>query len=135
MIPKWMNRIRNGLILASALIPGSMVLSMTPADNGDPVIGKRQFATCGACHTVEVNGPNKIGPNLHGIFGRKAGSKTDFTYSNPMKNAGFTWDPEKLYNYIANPQEVVPGNNMAFIGITKDNVRANIIAYLKEATS
>ncbi len=99
---------------------------------GDPVLGQRQFAQCTACHSITADGANKVGPNLHGIYGRKAGSKADFAYSDALKNAGFDWDSERLDQYIRKPSAFLPGNKMAFIGIAKDEVRANIIAYLKE---
>jgi cytochrome c len=101
---------------------------------GDPVLGKRQFAQCTACHSLTADGANKVGPNLHGVYGRKAGSKADFAYSDALKNAGFDWDSEKLDQYIRKPSAFLPGNKMAFIGIAKDEVRTNIIAYLKEAS-
>jgi cytochrome c len=123
---------RNALMLASILVPVSFAAAH--AEGGDPVMGKRQFAPCSACHSIGAGEPNKVGPNLHGIFGRKSGSKEDFQYSDAMKKAGIVWDAAKIDKYITKPQEFVPGNKMAFIGIAKDEVRANIIAYLKEAT-
>jgi cytochrome c len=104
------------------------------AKAADPVQGKRQFAPCSACHTVDAGGPDKIGPNLHGIFGRTAGTKPGYAYSAAMKKAGFVWDEEKIATYITKPLAFVPGNKMAFPGVPKDDVRANIIAYLKEAS-
>ncbi len=100
----------------------------------DPVLGKRQFAPCTACHTVEAGGPDKIGPNLHGVFGRTAGTKPGYAYSAAMKKAGFAWDEQKITAYITKPQAVVPGNKMSFLGVAKDDVRDNIVAYLKDAT-
>jgi cytochrome c len=123
---------RNVLLLASILVP--VALSAAHAEGGDPVMGKRQFAPCTACHTVGADEPNKVGPNLHGIFGRKAASRPDFTYSEAMKKSGIVWDAAKIDKYITKPQEFVPGNKMAFIGIAKEDVRANIIAYLQQAT-
>ena len=122
---------RNMLLLASVLVPISFVAAHA---DGDPVMGKRQFAPCTACHTVEAGGPNKVGPNLHGIIGSKAGSKTDFTYSDAMKKSGIVWDENKIDQYLTKPQDFMPGNKMAFIGIGKETVRANVLAYLKEAT-
>jgi len=101
---------------------------------GDPATGKRQFAQCAACHTVEADGATKVGPNLHGIIGRKAGSNAGYDYSPAMKSAGFVWDEARLDTYITKPSVFIPGNKMAFLGVGKDDVRANIIAYLKEAT-
>ena len=86
-----------------------------------------------ACHTTEA-GKNKVGPTLHGLFGRKAGSVEGFTYSDAMKNAGITWSDAELDKYLTNPKKDIPGNKMAFPGLPKPDDRANVIAYLKEAT-
>ena len=115
----------------------SAILAVTAAGaraDGDPDMGKRQFAPCSACHTVEEGGPDKLGPNLHGVFGRKAGTKPDFAYSEALKNSGITWDADKINTWITKPAALVPGTKMAFLGISKDEVRANIIAYLQQAT-
>jgi cytochrome c len=118
-------------LLASAIL---VVATAGARADGDPDMGKRQFAPCSACHTVEDGGPDKLGPNLHGIFGRKAGTKPGFEYSDALKNAGITWDADKINTWITKPAAMFPGTKMAFIGISKDEVRANIIAYLQQAT-
>ncbi len=102
---------------------------------GDAAIGRRQFAPCTSCHTVEPGGHNKVGPNLHGLFGRTSGTKPDFEkFSDALKAAAIVWDEEKVEKYITKPNDFIPGNKMAFIGIKNPKVRANIVAYLKEAT-
>jgi len=124
-------------LLASALLAlplASLVAPVARAD-GDPDMGKRQFAPCSACHTVEEGGADKLGPNLHGVFGRKAGTKEGFAgYSDGLKASGIVWDADKINTWITNPRKVVPDTKMAFLGISNDTVRANIIAYLQQAT-
>ena len=124
-------------LLASALLAlplASLVAPIARAD-GDPDMGKHQFAPCSACHTVEEGGPDKLGPNLHGVFGRKAGTKEGFAgYSDGLKASGIVWDADKINTWITNPRKVVPDTKMAFLGISNDAVRANIIAYLQQAT-
>jgi cytochrome c len=97
---------------------------------GDAAKGKTAFITCQTCHAVEA-GVNKIGPSLHGIVGRTAGSIAGYTYSAANKNSGITWTPEKLFQYLEKPQRVVPGTKMAFPGIPDPQKRADVIAYLQ----
>jgi cytochrome c len=127
---------RVSLLAAAALLALPVASLVAPAAraDGDPEMGKRQFAPCSACHTVEAGGPDKVGPNLHGIIGRKAGTEASFTYSDGLKNSGITWDAEKIDSWITNPRKVVADTKMAFLGISNPAVRANIIAYLVEAT-
>jgi cytochrome c len=76
-----------------------------------------------------------LGPNLHNIIGRKAGSLPNYGYSTAMKGADFAWDKEKLDRLIAKPDEVVPGNNMKpYGGLTSAEDRAKVIAFLESAT-
>ncbi len=85
---------------------------------------------CRTCHMVK-EGDNRLGPNLYKVIGRKAGSLPDYNYSSAMKEAGFAWDEEKLGRFIANPDEVVPGNNMKpYSGLASSDDRAKIIAFL-----
>ena len=76
-------------------------------------------------------GRQSVGPNLHKIVGRKAGSLPDYAFSNAMKEAGFVWNEEKLDRFIANPDEVVPGNSMKpYGGLSSRDDRTKIINYL-----
>ena len=101
--------------------------------DGDPTAGASVFHACAACHITNAT-TTKIGPGLHGLFGRKAGSVEGFPYSAAMKSCGLTWNEDTLRAYLGNPKAVVPGNRMAFGGV-KDQQRLNdLIAYLKTAT-
>ena len=92
--------------------------------------GKVLFSRCAACHRADKGGPSGLGPNLHGVVGRKAGSKKDFSYSAAMKNSGIVWTNQKLDAYIAHPADVVPGNRMAIAGVPDAKQRADLIAWL-----
>ena len=98
---------------------------------GDAKKGEADFITCKTCHAIEA-GVNKIGPSLHNIVGRKAGEIAGYTYSAANKNSGITWTEEKLFQYLENPQRIVPGTKMSFAGWPTDpQKRADVIAYLK----
>ena len=97
---------------------------------GDAEKGKVVFLQCKTCH-VREEGVNRIGPSLAGIVGREAGKVAGFQYSPANANSGITWSPEKLFQYLENPQRIVPGTKMAFAGLAKPQDRADLIAYLQ----
>ena len=92
--------------------------------------GKALFSRCAACHTITKGGPNGIGPNLFGVVGRKAGTVKDFSYSAALKGSGITWNAANLDKWIEHPAALVPGNRMAFAGISDSGQRVDLIAYL-----
>lgn len=86
---------------------------------------------CRTCHVTD-EGDHRLGPSLHNVVGREAGSLPDYGYSSAMKNADLVWDEANLDRYIENPEAVVPGNNMKpYSGISSADERAKIIAFLK----
>ena len=96
----------------------------------DPVVGQKVFLRCKACHTIEKEGVNTIGPNLWGVVGRTAGTKAGFPYSEAMKKFGKKWDVATLDAYLTKPKAVVPGGRMNFVGLRDAKQRADVIAYL-----
>jgi cytochrome c len=100
----------------------------------DLAAGQRMFAKCRICHTVAAGAPSAVGPNLHGLFGRKAGSLNDFDYSAAMKASGITWNDDTLAQYLRDPKGFIPGNRKAFPGITDEQEPSDLIAYLKQVT-
>lgn len=86
---------------------------------------------CRTCHVTKAD-DHRLGPSLHDIVGREAGSAPNYNYSSAMADAGLVWDEATLDRFIANPQAVVPGNNMKpFSGISSAEERAKIVAHLK----
>jgi cytochrome c len=109
-------------------------LTPWPGAAADVAAGQTQFNKCKICHTVEAGGHSAVGPNLHGIFGRKAGTFDDFSYSAAMKNSGIVWNDDTLTKYLRDPKGVVPDGKMAFPGIKDDKQLADLLAYLHQAT-
>lgn len=120
---------------AKKIVAVAIALSTFPiaARAQDVKKGEVIFRQCAACHALE-EGKTKIGPSLHGMFGRQAGSVSGFTYSDAMKNSGLTWDEGTLSNYLHSPKALVPGTKMTFPGIKDDGKLQDLIAYLKQAT-
>jgi len=102
---------------------------------GDVSKGEALFkARCTQCHTINNGGGNKQGPNLYGLIGRKSGSVPDYKYSPANKNAGVTWTPDTLFNYLENPKKYIPKTKMAFAGFKAPQDRADVTAYIVQAS-
>jgi cytochrome c len=97
--------------------------------DGDPTRGEKRFEECASCHTTERGG-NAVGPNLYGVFDRKAGELADYRYSPALKRSGITWTAQTMDSFIADPQKVVPANRMPYAGMPDAGARADLIAYL-----
>lgn len=112
------------------------VLASLPApyNTADIDNGKAKFAMCRSCHTIVEGGANLTGPNLHGVFGRKAGALETYKYSDAVKNAGFVWDAEHLDKWLAEPRTFLPGTKMTFAGLKAEKDRIDLIAFLKVET-
>jgi cytochrome c len=117
-------------IVASTLALGSSVALA----EGDAAHGEVVFNKCKACHTVD-EAKNKVGPYLVGVFGRPAGTAEGFKYSQAMKDSGVTWNEQTIAEYLANPRGYIKGNRMAFAGLKNQQDIADVIAYLKQATT
>jgi cytochrome c len=109
-------------------------LAARSAHAADLAAGKQIFAGCRICHTVAADAPSTVGPKLHGLFGRKAGSVADYDYSAAMKQSGVVWNNKTLTNFLRDPKAFIPGDKMGFPGIDNPDALKNLIAYLKQAT-
>jgi cytochrome c2 len=105
--------------------PGAEILAQ-----GDPAAGEKVFRKCKACHTVEEDGPSRVGPNLYGIVGASVAAVDGFRYSGALADHGGDWTPDRLAAFLANPRKAVPGTKMSFAGLRKPEDQADVIAYL-----
>lgn len=97
---------------------------------GNAANGKQVFGQCRTCHVTDA-GVNKIGPSLHNIIGRTAGTAPGYIYSAANAGAGFVWTKEKLFQFLEKPQRVLPQTKMIYAGLPDAQKRADLIAYLE----
>lgn len=97
----------------------------------DAAAGKTISGRCEQCHDLSKDGPNKIGPNLYAVVDRPRASHPGFDYSGAMKAKGGTWTYDELFKYLKSPQSYVPGTKMSFAGLSREQERINLIAYLR----
>jgi cytochrome c len=114
------------LLAAIALLP-----FFAFAGQGDPVAGEQIYKRCQGCHSIDRN---RVGPMHLGLFGRMAGSVAGFNYSKAMRESGIVWDEATLDKFLENPRGVVPGTKMTYAGVKDPQERADLIAYLRQAT-
>jgi len=104
------------------------------AEPGDAARGERMYRACVGCHSLEPN-RNMTGPSLAEVWNRQAGSLASFPrYSHALKSAGIVWTDDTLDEWIKDPQHFIPGNTMTFPGMKDARQRADLLAFLKEAT-
>ncbi len=104
------------------------------AQEGDAAAGAIVFKKCAICHAADTD-TNKVGPSLHGVIGRVAGTHPDFKYSTAMVDAGaggLVWDEATLRDYLHNPKAKLKGTKMVFAGLKDDTDISNLLAYLKQ---
>ncbi len=106
-----------------------------PYNEASFATGQRLFKQCQTCHLVDKDAGNRVGPNLHNIFGRHVGELEGFAYSNALQEADFLWTTDELEQWLANPRSYLPGNRMSFAGFRRPDDRRDVIAYLLVATN
>jgi cytochrome c len=106
---------------------------MGSASAQDAAAGERIFAQCRTCHQIGETAKNAIGPNLNGLFGRKAGSVEGYSYSPAYKALeNKIWAEDNFTVYIKDPRGVTPGTKMVYAGLKDETQIANLIAFLKQ---
>src|SRR6266849_4006765 len=112
----------------------SALFSPVVAEQGDVSRGQQDFRACAPCHSLEPD-RNMTGPSLANLWGRKAGGLSSFErYSEALKASGIIWDDRSLDGWLTDPDHMVPDNEMPFYGIKDTRVRADLLAFLKDAT-
>ena len=120
----------------AALIVAAVPAVAQDAARGDASRGEELFKKCVACHTLDAEGRNKVGPRLHGLFGRKAGGVADFKYSPALRDSTVVWTPETIDQLFAKgPDVFTPGSKMPLQMMPNPADRADLIAFLKRATA
>ncbi len=124
--PKFFHAGRALGVLLAALLGAHAAAAATSGGRG-----RLLFIRCASCHDISAAASPKIGPNLLGVIGRKAGGLPGYDYSPAMKRQSFTWDEATLDRWLTRPSDLVPGTAMAFAGLPDAADRAAIIAYLR----
>ncbi len=117
------------LLTATAIV---FAFTISGVQAQDVAAGKTAFNKCAACHAIGENAKNKVGPELNGLDGRKAGSVEGYSYSAANKDSGITWNEAEFKDYIKAPKAKIPGTKMAFAGITKQSEIDNLWAFLAQ---
>ena len=124
---------KTGVLIGAMLFGVS--LSAGDAIAGDAARGEQVFKRCEACHTLDAGGANTNGPNLHGLFGRTAGTFEGYAeFSAAMTGSGVVWTAETLDQFLAKPKQLIPDNTMSFTALRNASQREDLIAYLEQAT-
>ena len=96
--------------------------------------GSKYFLLCVACHSLKEGETNKVGPNLYGFFGSKAGTREGFKYTQNLIDSGIVWDRENLRKWIENPAAMVPSTSMAFVGLKEKDRQDALMDYILKYT-
>ena len=101
---------------------------------GDVTNGEKIFKKCAACHSINKGGPNKIGPALYNVVGRKVGGVAGYKYSKALASYGKEWSFEELNGFLIKPAKYLKGTKMSYAGLRKETDRASVIKYLNKSS-
>lgn len=122
------------MLRTTATLPFLLTLAVLAAPALAQSAGALAFNRCKICHSLAADGHSPVGPNLHGLYGRPAGTLPGFAYSPAMKNSGVVWNDDTLGKFLRDPAGFMPGNRMGFPGIQDERVLADLLSFLKEQT-
>lgn len=111
---------------------GGILMAGNSFAAGDAAHGEALYKSkCTTCHSIDYNG---VGPAHKNLFGRKAGSLPDYTYSPALQASSVVWSEQTVDKWLTNPEKFIPGQKMGF-NVPSAKERADLIAYLKKATA
>ena len=99
---------------------------------GDVAGGKKVFKKCAACHSINKDGANKIGPTLYNVVGRQVGGVSNYKYSKALAEYKKTWTFDELNGFLIKPAKWIKGTKMAYAGLSSETDRASLIKYLNQ---
>ena len=99
---------------------------------GDVASGKKVFKKCAACHSINKDGANKIGPALYNVVGRQVGGLSNYKYSKALAEYKKTWTFDELNGFLIKPAKWIKGTKMAYAGLSSETDRASLIKYLNQ---
>ncbi|MCR9111434.1 c-type cytochrome [Marivita sp. XM-24bin2] len=99
--------------------------------------GERQFMRkCSICHTLTPGSARRAGPSLYDLFGRRAGTVEDYTYSDALDGSDIIWDEDTIDAlFDIGPEHYIPGTKMPMQRITEAQDRADLVTYLRKETA
>jgi cytochrome c len=112
------------------LVPALLAVLQGCSSSG-PVDGAVAFQKCASCHAIGPNAHSAFGPQLNGLFGRRAGTTPGYAYSEAMKGSGIVWNEQTLAAFLRDPDKTVPGTRMRFWGIGDERELTALIGYLR----
>ena len=115
------------------LMIGAVVLATLAGQTlaQDLAAGEASFRKCQPCHDVGEAAKNKLGPELNGLDGRKAGTAEGYDYSDGNKNSGIVWSEASFKEYLENPQDKIPGTKM-ILSVKNEKELGDLWAFLKQ---
>ena len=123
---------KHPLATAALALAAATSLPAGAATPGDPARGEALYARRLACHALAYN---RTGPKHCGLFGRRAGGVAGFGYSPAMARADIVWDGDTLDRFLTSPTAMIPGTTMGYAGIADAQERADLIAWLRQASA
>jgi cytochrome c len=132
--------VRRGLLCLCLLVACGLVGAQETGDQGLPLVGDPErgrlvFGPCRTCHYPDAFMGHNNGPNLHRIFGKVVGKQAGFEYySETFKTAQFVWTPQLMYMWLKDPMAMFPDSSMMSLGVPDAQARADLVAFLMQAT-